>query len=440
MIVNTTDLDIIRARQALAGYGLDGKRPTAWDQYGWPQQVTFDQLMLAYERTGAGAGAVHRLLDKCWQAVPRIKRPDGDGVTPWEAKATADLNAINAWAKLRDMDRRNMVGCFAAVVYRVRDGKKLSEPMEKAAGLADLVPLFESQIKVTAWHEDQTAENYGQPRMFQIRTKPPGNMDTMARPEAWVDVHPSRVQILAEGSVGDMFDGVPLLRAGFNALVDLEKIQGGSAESFLKNSARTLTFEYEPGASVQAIQQADGSSKTVRQIHEEQTRALNSNQDSSIVLQGGKASTLQTTISDPTGAWQVAANVFAASVRIPFTILFGQQTGRLASDEDKADFIARAKARQANELTPMIAQFITRMQAAGIIESGPFVVEWPDIAAPTDADRVDRAGKMTAANQQAFQAGQGAIFTEDEIRKAAGYEPLAGDGGMPGEGGDGGAV
>jgi hypothetical protein len=35
---------------------------------------------------------------------------------------------------------------------------------------------------------------------------------------------------------------------------------------------------------------------------------------------------------------EVTANELAASVQIPFTILFGQQTGRLASDEDKTDW------------------------------------------------------------------------------------------------------
>ena len=439
MIVNTTDLELIRARQGLAGYGMDGKRPTAWTQYGWPESVSFDQLLLAYERTGAGKGAVHRLLDKCWQALPRIKRPDGDKVTPWEVKTAEALAKCGAWAKLRDLDRRNLVGRFAAVLYRVRDGKTWSEPMDSATELVDLLPLYESQIKVTAWHEDQAADNYGLPRMFQIRSKPPGQPDTMARPEQWVDVHPSRVQILAEGSVGDMFDGVPLLRAGFNALVDLEKIQGGSAESFLKNSARALTFEYEAGATPTAIG-TNGEVVSVKQAHEEQVYKINTNIDAAIVTQGAKAGVLSTSTSDPTGAFQLAANVFAASVQLPFTILFGQQTGRLASDEDKADYIARAKSRQTNELTPMIAQFITRMQAAGIIESGPFAVEWPDIAAPSDDARLAIVNKMTTANEQAFRAGMQPIFTEDEIRKAGGYEPAAGDGGMPGEGGDGGMV
>jgi hypothetical protein len=99
--------------------------------------------------------------------------------------------------------------------------------------LVDLIPVYEDQLKVTQWHSDlNTPETYGKPAMYQYRMHQPTATDTQAQPDKWEDVHPSRVQILAEGSVGDMFDGVPLLKAGFNALVDLEKISGGSAESF----------------------------------------------------------------------------------------------------------------------------------------------------------------------------------------------------------------
>lgn len=246
------------------------------------------------------------------------------------------------------------------------------------------------------------------------------------------------MQILAEGSVGDMFDGVPLLRAGFNNLVDIEKLSGGGAESALKNSARTIVFQYEPTASVQAIstQNPDGSvgTKSVREVHEEQTRALNRNQDASIVLQGGEATTLQTTQSDLEPQFNISANLFAASVRMPFTVLFGQQTGRLASDEDKADFGARCASRQANDLTPMLEEFVRRMQACGIFDKGDFEVEWPPVNAPSDKDKLENLGKATAAMQQAFQAGlTEPLFDANELRAMVGFEPRTDDG-MPEEG------
>lgn len=438
--ITANEADIIRAREALLdawGEGsLDAKRPTAWSTYGYPKQLDFERLLGAYERGGAAHGAVHRLLDGCWQELPRIKSPAKDEESPWEKKTAQLLRSIRAWAKFRDLDRRNMVGRYAALIYRVADGKTLDQPLQTASKLVDLVPLYENQLQVVSWITDTNAENFGLPEMYEYRSLRPGATD-QAQPEQWVKVHPSRVQLLAEGAVGNFLDGVPLLRAGFNALVDLEKVSGGSAESYLKNSARTLVFQYGPDAQVEAFQYTDAegntATKTVREVHEDQARKLNKNTDSSIVIKGGEASTLQTATSDPSPAFQVAANLFAAAVRIPFTILFGQQTGRLASDEDRDDFNARCKSRRDNDLTPMLEEFVTRMQACGLIEAGEFEIEWPPLGAPTDAERLDNVNKMTAAMQQAASAGlTEPLFDANELRAAAGYEERADDG-MPTE-------
>lgn len=440
LTLNTSDLEIRRARESLLTFGsLDAKRPDAWRQFGYRDNLTFEDFIQAYDRGGAAHGAVHRILDKCWQDRPRIKQPDADEETEWETKLKALFSSINAWAKLRDFDRRNMIGRYAALIYRVADGLPLRDPLVRGTRLVDLVPVYESQLKVTVWDSDPDSETYGQPLMYQYRRKPVNHGDTQGRPDQWADVHPSRVQILAEGSVGDMFDGVPLLRAGFNSLVDLEKVTGGSAESFLKNSARAVTINFAPEASPQVItQNPDGTpgTKSVREVLGEQVDALNRNLDSALVTQGATAGTLQTTVSDPGPAFEVAAAMFAASVQIPYTVLFGQQTGRLASDQDQKDMAARCKSRQINELTPMIEQLVRRLQAAGLVEAGEFVVEWPDLAAPSDDDKANVLGKMTAAMQQAFQAGLSEpLFDTDELRGVMGYEERDSDPDMPGEGG-----
>jgi hypothetical protein len=155
--VNVSEYDIRRAREGLisGAYGsLDAKRPRAWEQYGYPEEVTFDALLKAYERGGAAHGAVHRILDKCWAKPPRVKQPGDDDETPWEIKAAGVFKAAGVWRKLRDLDRRNMVGRYAAVIYRVADGLPLNAPLVRAKKLVDLVPLYESQIKVTAWDSD----------------------------------------------------------------------------------------------------------------------------------------------------------------------------------------------------------------------------------------------------------------------------------------------
>jgi uncharacterized protein len=423
--------DIIASREALIG-SLDAKRPRAWEQYGYRQTLAFEDYLQAYERGGAAHGAVHRLLEKSWSCAPRIKAPEGDEETPFELAISKVLKGIQAWKKLQDFDRRNMIGRYAGLIYRVADGKRLSEPLQTAARLVDIVPLYENQLRVQAWDSNPDSETFGAVTMWQYRFRPPQAVDKQAAPDRWVDVHPSRVQILAEGSAGDFLDGVPLLKAGFNHLVDLEKIGGGSAESYLKNSARTVVLQFDANAAPQNLtQNADGTpgTKTVAQAIEEKTRALNTNIDSSIVTQGGQVSTLQTTVHDPEPAFNVAANLFAASVRIPMTILFGAQTGRLASDQDSADMNARCKARQENELEPMIREFITRMQAAGVLEAGEFEVEFEDLDSPSDAQKVEILKGMTGAMEQAFRAGLAEpLFDANELRGVLDYEERADDG------------
>lgn len=427
LTVNTTDYEIRRARESLLATGaLDAKRPTAWAQYGYPTDLGFADFLRAYERGGAAFGAVHRILDKCWQDKPRIKAPEKDEETDWEIKLKKLLTSIGAWQKLRDFDRRNMVGRYAGLIYRIADGKPLREPLVKGQRLVDLVPVYENQLDVASWDSDTESENFGQPTMYRYRMKPPQAGNTQGRPDHWVDVHPTRVQILAEGSVGDMFDGVPLLRPGFNALVDIEKISGGSGESFLKNSARAVTINFDAAASPQVLtQNPDGTpgTKTVREVVGEQVDALNRNIDSVLVTQGAEANTLQTTVSDPGPAFEVAANLFAASVQIPMTILFGAQTGRLASDQDQRDMAARCKSRQINELTPMLEQLVRRLQAAGLVELGEFEIEWEPLDAPGDDAKATILGKMTDAAWKHFQAGGvEPLFDANELRAVMDYE------------------
>lgn len=448
--INTTDLAMRLSREEAVLGSIDAKRPTAWSQYGYPLMLTFAHYLQAYERNGAGHGAVHRILDKCWQTRPRIKKlveqqdatkaagPTKDEPTPWEMGVDKMLRKIGAWQKLRDFDRRNMIGRYAGLIYRVADNRLLSEPLTSATKLVDLVPLFENQLRVTRWHDDQRdADTFGTPAMFQYRMRMPTGDDTQAQPDTWVEAHPTRVQVFAEGSVGNMFDGVPLLKAGFNHLVELEKVSGGSAESYLKNSARTVVLNFDANASPQVItQNTDGSpsGKSVSDVVEEKMQRLNKNIDASIVTQGGGATTLQTQQSPPDKAFEVAANLFAAAIRIPHTILFGQQTGRLASDEDQKDMNARCESRQDTELTPMLEQFVQRMQACGLIEAGDFEIEWPPLDAPGDEAKYTHLGKLTAAMQQAQSAGlTEPLFDQNELRRVAGFEPRADDG-MPSEG------
>ena len=83
--------------------------------------------------------------------------------------------------------------------------------------------------------------------------------------------------------------------------------------------------------------------------------------DNSLIAYGMSAKTLSSTLADPMNPWTIALNEVAASTGIPATILVGQQTGRLASDEDGKQMAKVVMARRQNVLNPMIKALFDRL-------------------------------------------------------------------------------
>ena len=80
------DARMARARMGLMAptMGLDNKRHSAWCEYGFPEQVTYENLYALYRRGGIAHGAVEKLVGKCWQTNPEII--EGDDADESETK------------------------------------------------------------------------------------------------------------------------------------------------------------------------------------------------------------------------------------------------------------------------------------------------------------------------------------------------------------------
>jgi hypothetical protein len=49
-----------------------------WDEFGYPDTLTFDNFYRQYRRGSTGFAAVHKLLDSCWMDRPTIIDGDED--------------------------------------------------------------------------------------------------------------------------------------------------------------------------------------------------------------------------------------------------------------------------------------------------------------------------------------------------------------------------
>ncbi|WP_446470627.1 anti-CBASS protein Acb1 family protein [Xenorhabdus stockiae] len=432
--------DTLTKRRLYVSGGVSGntKRTNIYAEFGYPERLTFREYYNAYERHAVAHAAVHRLLDGCWQDNPTLiegeEQKESIVTSAWEREVTKLLKPF--WAKIKEADRRNMIGHYSALLIQVKDNQAWHEPIDTAVvsrlkvdALVNLIPVWESQLTVAEWDSDINSDTYGQPTMFNFDERPVGQVDVQG-PAKQLAIHPSRVIILCEGAEdGDIFSGTPLLRAGYNKLLDIEKVSGGSSEGFLKNASRQIGVEFDKETNLHDITTAaiKAGYPDLGAALEDKISKLNRGTDSAAVMQAGKLNVLSVTPGDPTPTWEVTTREFCASVQVPFTVLFGTQTGKLAGDKDDTTWKVRLNGRRWGFLTQYITRLLRRLWEIGVITppgSGEVTIAWSDMLAASEQEKIDNMIKMAEAALKTQQAFGTPIFTANEIRTVGELEPL----------------
>lgn len=409
----------IRTMRAAMLSGLDAKRPRAWCEYGYQSDLDFDDYYRAYDRDGLGNAAVDIIADKCWQDHPWLIEgaPDREStaLTANEARIDRVFSQAKVWQAFKEADIYAMVGGWSAIILRIADSNELDQPTVRPSieALTELVPVWENQL--TAVHDsNQVLQHY-------VYAEP----QTDISPARNVNVHPDRVVI-----VGDPSRSRPLLKAGFNALTTLEKVLGGAGESFLKNASRQLNVNYDSEVDLEDIARANGGS--VAELHENlsgHVRDINSGVDLLMMTQGATVNPMTVAVSDPMPSYNVALQVFAASVKIPVKVLVGNITGERASTEDIKQLNDRCQSRRVSEVTAHIEKFVAKLKAIGMLSAGQYSVMWNDLRESTDAERAEHVTKLATivetiarAEQSQLMTGAAPVLTLAELRSALGYD------------------
>lgn len=436
-LVNALAHEIGRQRMMYAGQPGNTKRTKLWDEFGYPEQLTFDNFHRQYRRGSTGFAAVHKLLDSCWADNPTIIDGDEDRestkTTVWEKSVTKLMK--KHWAKIKDADRRNMVGRYSALLIQVRDNRDWSEPVDisvvKRLGskaLVKLIPAWEVQITPGNTDVDTHSETYGQPVNYHFNEQPVGDDKATGSPRA-VQVHPDRILLICEGSEDEnILSGIPLLEAGYNDLLDIEKTKGGSAEGFLKNASRQLGISFDANTDMAAISKMakEAGYKDLGEAMNDKMIKLNRGTDSALVTQSGTTSVLSVAAADPTPSWTVSANQFCATIQCPFNILFGKQTGNLASEEDKTAWATRCNGRRWGFMSDLVTRVIERFWAIGIIDppsTGEVTLAWSDLLAPSEKEKIANMQALADVAQKTQLAFGSSAIDENEIRAAGELEP-----------------
>lgn len=410
--------------------GFFGLKHNNAADFGYPTNPRFDDFYQLYQRNGLARAGVDKTVAKTWQDFPFVLEKPRDGgqarkETRWEKQIRERFDDLRLWQHLVEADRRGMVGAYSGLILRLADGQRLDQPVSGAVpggldGLIEVIPAWEGQLTVSEWGTDQAQADYGRPKMFQFNESAVG---TVTQPRSF-NVHPDRVLVWSrDGTV----NGDSSLKPGMNDALAAAKIIGAGGEGFWKNAKSAPVLQAPPEANFTTIAKALGC--TVDELFDlmnEQVEAYQKGFDQMLMLQGMEAKSLGITLPSPEHFFSIACQSFAASLQMPVKILIGMQTGERASTEDAEEWAATCTSRRNAETIPGIKALIRRLERFGMIPNRDWSLAWTPLAEDKPGEKIDRAGKMVTANKASVEATSERVFTNAEIRAAAGdYEPLS---------------
>lgn len=426
-VSSNLDNNTLRARIASAisgGYDNADTLHNIYLDFGYPATLKFENFWNMYRRFGIAATVIDKPVDTCWEMPPSI---EGDSALLREIELMAD--SFNLWQRLKGWDKRQRVGRYAGLFIRVRDGAKPSEPITQKlngpASIIQIMPLYEGQLRVSETQQDPMADDFGLPTMYEYRGGG-STGDRNERDNNSFSIHPDRLLIMAEGSDNGDIYGIPALEPVYNSLMDLRKIIGAGGEGYYKNAAQSLVFKLMDATS------AKDNAALLAKFNDEANDFMRNRARRSLWTPGMDTQTLQSTLANPKEFAMNAINDIAAGSGIPATILIGQQTGRLASQEDSRAFRSTCNSRNENHTDEMVRKFIDWCMKYGALKKAEYDVIWEDLLAQSDEEKLTNAEKMSTINQKQFQSGGDVPFSGEEIREAAGYDPEDMEEGTPG--------
>lgn len=394
-----------------------------WYDFGYPDTLTFEHCYTMFKRNGIGKAGVVRPVEKTWEDDPwLLEREEVHDETKLETEIRIAFDRLQFWSKLREADQRSRVGKFGGLIFRFADSKRFMEPVDAVPGalegLVELIPFYEGQMVVSEWITDETDPGYGSPKMYEFTEASSAIGKTTNRK---FSVHPDRVHIWTrDGTI----HGESCLEAGYNHLVDIEKVMGAGGEGFWKIAKAAPVLNIDKDANIQTLQSMLGAA-TPEEIADKLDAVVADYQkgfDQVLAFQGIEAKTLQVTLPVPEHFLMGPLQAFAASVPIPLKILLGSQTGKLASEEDADEWAKNIMSRRNQFVVPNIKRIIDRLVKFRVLADKDWFVDWSDLTESSMDKKIDRASKMAEMNAKAIGTGE-RYFKTDEVREVMDMEP-----------------
>jgi hypothetical protein len=402
------------AAQISGGYDCGDTLHNIYLDYGYPATLDFFNFWNMYRRFGLATRVVELYPDQTW-----LDDPEVEGDTRFNSELEKLEKRLGLWRQAKALDTYQRVGRYAGLFMRVRDNKKPNEPLEgvlpSADSLMGMMPIYEGQLKVLEVDNDPMSDTFSQPKMYQFDEGATGSRNELS--SSSFSIHPSRLIIAAEGANSGSIYGIPVLESIYNSLMDLRKIFGGGGEGFYRNAAQSTVFDIKDAASVSQ------NKALLEEFNEQADDFLQNRMRRSMMTPGMEVTALQSNLINPKDFALNSLMDVTSGAKTPIMLLVGNQTGRLAGDQDNKSFLTQVNARRKGFGTEIVTSMVDWCVRYGVLPASEYEVEWPDAMAPSDTEKLTDASSMATINKTQYESGGEIPFSGEEIREQAGYKP-----------------
>jgi hypothetical protein len=230
---------VLMARMQFAsslGLTFDGARQL-YQVLGYKKQLTFQDYYLQYQREDLGKVVIDKVVNGCWANKPQLKDETGKDESPFEKEYDAFAKQFKIYSVLNRLDKLLGLGDYAVLLLGFDDNLDFSQPVQPNAQIKYVQPYSCNSATITSFEQDKTSERFGKPVMYQIQVNHETSSFDRERTLTTITIqcHYTRLIHVVEDPLESSIYGTPRMQPVFNRLQDVQKILGGSAESYWKN-------------------------------------------------------------------------------------------------------------------------------------------------------------------------------------------------------------
>lgn len=402
-----------------------GGRRDVFKTLGYKRRLRYRDYKARYDRDSVAGRIVDVPAHYTWRSPPTIV--DSAGLNGDFAKAWIELDRrLHCFASLEKLDRISGIGRYGTMLIGTAKGSSdLEKPLPMMSGQEDVLYLSifsEGSAQVVELEGDPRNERFGKPSFYRVDLT-----RGLARGRSGVSVsgkditklsfqriHWSRMIHAAECIDEDEVFGTPRLQRVWNAMDDLVKCVGGSAEAFWRVADRGMQIDVDKDMNWNPEDKAD--LETQIQEYTDDFRRI-------FRTRGVKVTPFGSDAVNPRGVFSVVSSLLVGTTGIPLRILFGPERGVYSLAEERAGFLAQITDRQIGHGEPnLLRQFLDRLIKFGAMvkpAGGLYQAIWPDLLKPSEVESSQTArnyaeAAMNFTKQQ--QLGRPTVGQEESRR------------------------